>query len=715
MSVPDTIRGEVVIQYEVGAVGSEVWETFGNAHDLGGLIRTRRFAIGPRQGRTAQRWRLLKVGPYDWGAGVKFMVDTLQFWRETDELSPVRITPFSFDDRDQSYFFVRTHRNMEVYRKGLRVASITTEHTDQHLRYVVKAQVLDTMLQFHPDTPPYRVIRQGAHDQWDSRPVTFLSIPTFDYTGLRAGGTNEVQQLRFSSYTSGDTFNITLEGETTDAIVYSSISGSMIANLMAGLEALVNVGVGGVNVTNTGTDTYDVEFIGENRADDIGEMAPKTLVSASGLAIIATITQGIVGGEPIISETRGWPSCGLFFQQRLWMGGLRSRPQTLLGSRLGDHFNFVTHGEATVVSVDFDTDETTSIRALFPGTHLQAFTSSAEFWIPQKPIVPPPPVDHATRRGVEPGIPLAEIEGATMFVAAGGQALCEYVYDDSVQKYRTDYISKFATHLLAGTEAAPVSIVDMGFRRAKSPREADRAMLVRSDGTLAVMHALRQDDVTGFTRWTTDGLFQAAAADLARSEVVAVLRQLQTGPEILLEQVDEALLVDSGVRLTVDPAAHPEGVTEIDVPHLEGLLVDVVGDGGDRGSVVVMDGKARFATPALREVCAGMHYEPHGITLPGILQLDTRAEDESQAQVGVISFQVQASGEFQAGIAGGRMFDVKFANPSAPADSGPGEQPFTGWGKLEALKGFRNGAQCEFTQARPGPLKIKQIVMYVGS
>jgi hypothetical protein len=194
VTIPATQSAQLVWQY-LDANGA--WQSYGAAQDLGSLVRSRRFSLGPRQDVTATQWRLVKAAGYDWGA-TRFTMGQVRVWTESVDLSPVKIRPFSFNATDQSYFMVQTDQNIEVYRGDLRMCAIAAPHRlETVIRTARIAQVLDTLLMFHPDYNPSRITRQGAHDQWDSRPLVFDSLPVFDYTGARAGGVDEVQQVRF--------------------------------------------------------------------------------------------------------------------------------------------------------------------------------------------------------------------------------------------------------------------------------------------------------------------------------------------------------------------------------------------------------------------------------------------------------------------------------------------------------------------------------------
>jgi hypothetical protein len=701
-TLPATISQGLAVQYWDGLA----WQTFGTPGDLGTIKRTRRFGPGPRQAVVAQKWRVVRLGADDLTGGT-ITLDQIAFQTETGDLSPVKLYNFDFDVDTQRYTLVATAGNIEVYHDDVRQASIPTPYTADQLLAVNKVQELDTFLGFHPEVPPLRITRQGANDQWDSRQAVFTNIPLFDYTGLKAGGVNEVQQITFDSYTAGDTFNITLEDFTTDPIAYSAVGATMAAQLTASLEALDNVGAGGVTVANTATDTYSVTFVGDNAAEDVGQMVPETIHSTSGGVFAATLTQGLPGGEAIISATRGWPACGAFYQQRLYMAGLASQPQTILGSVIGDFFNFDTKGRPTAAALNetLDTDEAVIIQAVYPGRHLQVFTTAAEFYFPTEPIVPPAGIKQTTRRGIQPSTPLGFMDGATVFVTRGGGGLCKFAYDVYQQSYTAPWLNVLAPDLVSG-------VVDMAFRRALSPKETDQALLVRDDGLLAVMMALLDQNVVGFTRWSTKGLFLAAVADLAGERHLAVQRTFRGITEIYLERVDPDAYTDHETLVPVvgDP------VESVALPtYLAGETMTVMIDGLDAGDYVVgADGTLDLPFAALRQVAAGCLFVPLAYTLPLATTQDPRPPVERQMRTGEIAVLLGPTANLNVGPEGGRLWPVPLKRrPKALLDGADAATPFQGWSAVKDIEGFADEECVVLTQLRPGPLSIRQLVVAV--
>lgn len=95
--------------------------------------------------------------------------------------------------------------------------------------------------------------------------------------GAPSAGTDEVQTLTIGGTPTGGTFKLTFDGHTTAAIAWSSTNNTLIANVDAALEALPNIGTGGVTCA-------DVDL-----SSGIGDMTI-TFVAALGKLAVSTIT-----------------------------------------------------------------------------------------------------------------------------------------------------------------------------------------------------------------------------------------------------------------------------------------------------------------------------------------------------------------------------------------------------------------------------------------
>lgn len=118
--------------------------------------------------------------------------------------------------------------------------------------------------------------------------------------GAPSNGTSEVQTLTIGGTpSSGYKFTITFEGYTTAAIDWSATNATLVANIDAALEALPNIGTGGVTTAvgtmTSGVGTITITFAG-NRAKQNVPLAVAALHTSAGTsptASIATTTAGV--------------------------------------------------------------------------------------------------------------------------------------------------------------------------------------------------------------------------------------------------------------------------------------------------------------------------------------------------------------------------------------------------------------------------------------
>jgi len=118
--------------------------------------------------------------------------------------------------------------------------------------------------------------------------------------GAPSNGTTEVQTITIGGTPTGGTFKLTFEGFTTAAITWSATNSTLLANIDAALEALPNIGTGGV-VTAAGTltagiGTITVTFSGGNlSAKAVGTMsvADNSLTGTAPTVAVAKTTPGV--------------------------------------------------------------------------------------------------------------------------------------------------------------------------------------------------------------------------------------------------------------------------------------------------------------------------------------------------------------------------------------------------------------------------------------
>lgn len=88
----------------------------------------------------------------------------------------------------------------------------------------------------------------------------------YQMAGVPGAGTSEVQTLTIGGSPTGGTFKLAFDGYTTAPITWTSVDNTLVAAIDAALEALPNIGTGGVTVAagtlSSGVGTVTITFAG---------------------------------------------------------------------------------------------------------------------------------------------------------------------------------------------------------------------------------------------------------------------------------------------------------------------------------------------------------------------------------------------------------------------------------------------------------------------
>jgi hypothetical protein len=563
----DVVAGALAVEH---SADNATWVRLGGPAALGGSLRSRRFAAPPGAAVSARYWRAVLAAPADCD-GRSIAVASIAFLAETATLSAARIAPHFVGDAD-AYTHVLSDRTAEVYSRGERRAAIATPFPSGVLGLVDFAQDIDTMLLFHEAVNPHRLFRQGSASEWDSRPQAFTNLPLAEFEGATyVNGVDEVQQISFDSFAGGDTYTLTLDGESTSSIVWSGTPATNVASIKAALEALGTIAGGTVDVANTSGSIYSVTFRGKAGATDWPELIAEIVQSAAGLISTATLTEGKQGGEPVMSAARGWCRTGVFWQQRLILVGLKSAPQKGLASVFGDFFNFLSPGRRDTDGLEFDVDanDTSGIRQIIIARYPQLFTATGEFHIHVDALkgadVNPVLLDQSN--GIQATIRPESLDGATIYVQNGGRAVRELAYTNESQGYVSSNVSVRAPFLIEQP-------VDAFSQRGGFVYETDRYSLLRRDGMIAQFSSLRGQDFAAWSRYVTgargpslyDKFLAGGGEEAGGPGMVVTERTIAGQPVRYVEGFDASRLLDCSVM--IEATDGQAGFTGLD--HLEG-------------------------------------------------------------------------------------------------------------------------------------------------
>lgn len=377
-------------------------------------------------------------------------------------------------DNDTKYLIVFSATQIKIFRKGLLKATIEAPlYVDSVISGINCTQAYDTMLIFSDDVKPHKLFRQND-TTWTFSELSFKYIPRYAYSLVE---TNPNASLTPSAK----------EGEITLTTTSGCFTSASVGQYIEG---------------NGGR----ARIVSYSSATSVNAVTEISFFDTS--AISANNWTYMTGYEPVWSDTRGWPTCGVFYEGRLWIGGCKSRPNSVFGSRVNDYFNFDPNTILDDDAIDATLDCSNKIVNILAGRNLQVFTIGSEHIAIQSlgdPITPKNVnFKKQTSIGSRRNLRAFETEGETVFVNTS--SIHAFVYDDAQGAYSAQIVSLLSGHLVKNP-------IDFCLRKAYTDQGATYIVIVNNDHNLCVVDILRSQEVNAFTEQTTNGKFLNCGTD----------------------------------------------------------------------------------------------------------------------------------------------------------------------------------------------------------
>ena len=538
---------------------------------------------------------------------------------ETSAVSDVKTFDFSIES-DRHYLCVATggadttpsYGNMAFYRiphagstNTVLVGNVPLPYKSTEIATLRDAQTENVMLVFHEEHPSKRIINSGhtvvsGNDsifQIDNIP--FSNVPQFDYDDtVSPTPVDDIQVLTFGSHVkTGDTYQIDVEGVLSKNITFAGDANaneqsSTRFNLEKNLQEMPVYGETGVSVTRTGVMQYTVTVSGESTKDfELYTGFPTSGISNANQILTFTKSQnGSPRKEDVWSATRGYPKMGTFHGGRLWLGGTKSKQQSLFASKSGSFFDyFFEEGDDDEgIFVTLTNRVQTEIVDINSDRGLQVFTTGGEFLVKGGT---PSTIDivSQTQHG-SAYLEAKSLDGATLFVDQNGQTLRQFVFSFNEDAYTSNDISVLSSQLINQPK-------DVAVLSGTTSEDSNWVFIINQDGNGAVLNTVRAQDINGFTRWTNanSGYFDTngnpnklklISASTVKNELYMVnaFTYPQTGqPDLEVYSIERWSfdhLLDSSSKVSV-VAPSPPATTIVQLPdiHLRYAEVSVICNG----------------------------------------------------------------------------------------------------------------------------------------
>lgn len=353
-------------------------------------------------------------------------------------------------------------------------------------------------------------------------------------------------------------------------------------------------------------------------------------------------------------EEGNYPSQVFFHQQRLGYASTANRPITIWLSRTGEFESFATSTppkDDDAIEVTLAATQASRIVWLQPDRTSLAFGTEGSEWLlmPSEGVALTPSTvsfQLQTSCGGSDVVPAVSVGGSVMFVQRGSGAVREFSYNYSADKYLGQDVTILARHVVKD-----VDIVSWAFQQ----EPFSVLWCVLSDGRLAALTYMKEQEVTGWHRHETDGNFLCVASmpGVPDDQLWFVVRR---GQQVFVERMDsffdasdlsEAYFLDCSLNYQGEPATHFSGLS-----HLAGRAVQIFADGGTMDGLTVSEEGELVLDRAFSSVHVGLPYTSR--LVPNLPEVQTQQGTSfmHNRKITAVRLRVYRSMSFLAGLEG---------------------------------------------------------------
>lgn len=317
--------------------------------------------------------------------------------------------------------------------------------------------------------------------------------------------------------------------------------------------------------------------------------------------------------EPAWGGKYGYPKCGAFYQDRLFMGGSKLQPQTLWGSKVASYSDY---GLSDPITDEDGINRTlvsrvvSRIISMVPLSELIVLTSGTEFRVRgvEGNVISPlgldaKPQSYDGSADVTPEV----LSNRVFFVQQSGKEVRDFAYSWEADSYTSVILSLLSKHFFES-----ISIKEMGWQRYPD----SILWCICSDGSMLGCTYLKEQEVVGWHKHTTQGKFKSVTclAGVGRTNTYFIVERNGSQYVELMEQrteieSEDSFYVDSGLSYVGEPATIISGLE-----HLNGMKVSILADGNVEPEQEVVNGSITLSRAA-KKVHVGLGYSSEFQTL----------------------------------------------------------------------------------------------------
>lgn len=362
------------------------------------------------------------------------------------------------------------------------VYQLTTVFTANEVSEVQYTQLNDVVWLTHPNHPPQKLVRTSANE-W--------AIADFAFTAGPFKDTNTDNTISITASATTGTVNLTVTPTNSNLF---TVSGSTLGHHNALWM------IGGLAQTNTTTGLQEYGFV------KITDVINSYTATATVIKNLKTATATTEWAEGAWSAVAGYPSSVVFHERRLWFARTNTEPEHIWGSKVFvfEDYGLGTQTDDDALNLHLASNQSNEIQWLAAGRALIAGTFGGGFVVKSgdSSIITP---DNATATE-ELGIGASNISPKKLgnfiyYVQRFKKKLREMYYNWDLDAYKAADRTILAPHILEA------GVTEMDIQ--ENPDSVLHCVL--DDGTIASMTREVDQELTAWSRHTTDGTYTSIA------------------------------------------------------------------------------------------------------------------------------------------------------------------------------------------------------------
>lgn len=394
-----------------------------------------------------------------------------EYLETIDTTGSIKLGNYTYDV-NTTFMLVWINGILQIYSDNDGVfgpeTQVVSPYNDDEIPNVQFAQMGQTLYSVHSDHAPYQLTYDKTANTWAYAAIVFKNAPTYDY---------------LNNYLTAE-FNLTAISVTGNTTTLTST----VAVFTSAHEGGIFVGLGDVTNANGAVGVARIKTFTSSTSVEVEVVSAFAASKMNGSTVYLAEVQ--------YSAARGYPNAIGTAQSRLSLGGGSQTPNVINMSKVNDGLNF---------NLFENSDPDVALQYTLPGenhNHIQWIVSNRSVQIfgntdsfsTTSELLDPGSMAYSlqTNKGASYKVKPRALDNDVFYVQTGGKAVMRHVFDPRSGTYASSNQSLTASHLINDPIASAVLSGD-------SLSDADYLFLVNTDGTLAVMQSLAEQNILGWS------------------------------------------------------------------------------------------------------------------------------------------------------------------------------------------------------------------------